>query len=262
VRYDFIIGENYSRKDVKRKIGSIDPDDVGGNWGTGYTSHDCCYFIFANLQSAGRTGHNYGNILQDNCLYWHSKNTHKYTSNTIQRMLSGEYEIYIFTRANSSNPLFNFNGLGYVRDIGDKEEKPFHIVWGLTDDLTSLPRELQSNHRISFIEGTRKDALVTKYERNTKAREACLEYWGYSCRVCEMSFEEKYGDIGRSFIHVHHLIEIATIGEEYNIDGVNDLRPVCPNCHAMIHRRRPAYSIEEVREKYYTTSHPTTTTLL
>jgi hypothetical protein len=30
---------------------------------------------------------------------------------------------------------------------------------------------------------------------------------------------------------------------------INDLIPVCPNCHAMIHRRKPAaYSIEEVKE--------------
>jgi 5-methylcytosine-specific restriction protein A len=38
------------------------------------------------------------------------------------------------------------------------------------------------------------------------------------------------------------------VRHEYEVDPINDLIPVCPNCHAMIHRRRPAYSIEEVKK--------------
>ena len=35
----------------------------------------------------------------------------------------------------------------------------------------------------------------------------------------------------------------------YEVDSINDLVPVCPNCHAMIHRRKPAaYTIEGVKE--------------
>jgi predicted HNH restriction endonuclease len=40
---------------------------------------------------------------------------------------------------------------------------------------------------------------------------------------------------------------LSEIGGEYIVDPVADLRPVCPNCHAVLHRRIPAYSIEEVR---------------
>jgi hypothetical protein len=32
-----------------------------------------------------------------------------------------------------------------------------------------------------------------------------------------------------------------------SIDPVEDLRTVCPNCHTMIHRRNPSYSIEELK---------------
>jgi 5-methylcytosine-specific restriction protein A len=56
-----------------------------------------------------------------------------------------------------------------------------------------------------------------------------------------------YGDIGRDFIHVHHEVELASIGAEYVIDPINDLKPVCPNCHAMLHRRKPAYSVNELK---------------
>jgi predicted HNH restriction endonuclease len=32
---------------------------------------------------------------------------------------------------------------------------------------------------------------------------------------------------------------------KYVVDPVNDLKPVCPNCRAMIHRRTPPYSLED-----------------
>ena len=61
-------------------------------------------------------------------------------------------------------------------------------------------------------------------------------------------FEDKYGEVGKDFIHVHHEVEISTKGEEYQIDPIKHLNPVCPNCHAMIHKRRPAYSIDEIKQ--------------
>tara|TARA_B110000037_G_scaffold155751_1_gene175626 strand:- start:1922 stop:2146 length:225 start_codon:yes stop_codon:yes gene_type:complete len=48
---------------------------------------------------------------------------------------------------------------------------------------------------------------------------------------------------GKEFIHVHHLKEIATIAQKYQVDPVNDLRPVCPNCHAMLHQHKSAFFI-------------------
>jgi 5-methylcytosine-specific restriction protein A len=41
---------------------------------------------------------------------------------------------------------------------------------------------------------------------------------------------------------------LSEVGNEYRVDPIRDLRPVCPNCHAMIHRRIPAYSIEELKK--------------
>ncbi|MDC9497701.1 MULTISPECIES: HNH endonuclease [unclassified Pseudoalteromonas] len=38
-------------------------------------------------------------------------------------------------------------------------------------------------------------------------------------------------------MHVHHIVPISDIGDEYQVDPIRDLRPVCPNCHAMLHRK-------------------------
>ena len=94
-------------------------------------------------------------------------------------------------------------------------------------------------------------ALVTvkanKYERNQKARRECVAKKGYQCLVCGRDFETTYGEIGKNFIHVHHLTPISTIGKEYELNVDTDLVPVCPNCHYMLHRKDPPYTIEELK---------------
>lgn len=98
-------------------------------------------------------------------------------------------------------------------------------------------------------------ALVTvkanKYERNQKARRECVAKKGYQCSVCGRDFEATYGEIGKNFIHVHHLTPISTIGKEYELNVDTDLVPVCPNCHYMLHRKDPPYTIEELKDKLY-----------
>ncbi len=103
-----------------------------------------------------------------------------------------------------------------------------------------------------LIEGARRKVTVNAYERNVKAREKCLEEHGYRCSVCKMCFEEYYGDIGRGFIHVHHRKELSSIRGEYEVDPIKDLCPVCPNCHAMLHREKPALSVDELRQRLKT----------
>lgn len=95
-------------------------------------------------------------------------------------------------------------------------------------------------------------ALVTvkanKFERNQKARRECVAKKGYQCSVCGRDFEATYGEIGKNFIHVHHLTPISTIGKEYELNVDTDLVPVCPNCHYMLHRKDPPYTIEELKD--------------
>lgn len=97
-------------------------------------------------------------------------------------------------------------------------------------------------------EGAVKLVTVNRYERNRFARKRCIETFGYRCSVCEIDFSERYGQVGRGFIHVHHLVPLSEIGERYEVDPVTDLRPVCPNCHAMLHHRTVVpRTIEELR---------------
>lgn len=105
----------------------------------------------------------------------------------------------------------------------------------------------------TYYEGKSKEVTQTRYERNPRARKMCLEHYGYSCQICDFNFEEIFGEIGKGFIHVHHITPISKVGKEYKIEPLKDLIPVCPNCHAMIHSKRPAFGINEIKQIKETT---------
>lgn len=98
-----------------------------------------------------------------------------------------------------------------------------------------------------YPEGTLRPAWMNVHERNPAARAACVAHFGCYCQVCGFDFERVYGGVGAGFIHVHHLVPLSQIDEEYEVDPEADLRPVCPNCHAMVHRRVPPLSIDELK---------------
>lgn len=116
---------------------------------------------------------------------------------------------------------------------------------GLLDQwLFSLPEEITSS---TYQEGLAEKVLVNRYERDPGARRACIDHYGAVCAACRVDLTSRYGFAATGLIHVHHLLPVAARGTVYHLDPIRELRPVCPNCHSVIHRRTPPYSIEEVR---------------
>ena len=101
-----------------------------------------------------------------------------------------------------------------------------------------------------YVEGAARSVLVNVYERDPNARAACLKAHGMRCAVCGMSFADRYGSIGRGFIHVHHKKPMALRRAEYTLRPTIDLVPVCPNCHAMLHTSSPPLAVEDLKERY------------
>lgn len=112
--------------------------------------------------------------------------------------------------------------------------------------IAEEPEEVEPDR--TYREGSTKKITVNVYERDNKARAVCIRAHGTVCKVCDFDFGKTYGEHGKGFIHVHHLKPLSEIGEEYELDPIRDLRPVCPNCHAMIHRKNKLYSIEEIKD--------------
>ncbi|MEO8998152.1 MAG: HNH endonuclease [Rhodanobacter sp.] len=131
------------------------------------------------------------------------------------------------------------------------------FVWTLRDGVvnglsragysaagTTLPEEVDP---IGLVEGSVKRVAVNAYERNPVARARCIATFGTTCVVCEFDFGVVYGPSAQGYIHVHHLVPVSTIGKAYEVNPVTDLRPICPNCHAVIHMSNPPKTIDEVR---------------
>jgi 5-methylcytosine-specific restriction protein A len=112
--------------------------------------------------------------------------------------------------------------------------------------ILPLPEQLPSGER--FSEGVARTIRVNAFERSKVARDACVKHYGPSCLACGMDFERIYGPPGRGFIHVHHVVPLSEVGEGYEVDPISDLRPLCPNCHAVAHMKDPPYTVEELEK--------------
>lgn len=128
---------------------------------------------------------------------------------------------------------------------GIKVLEPYYLL-AVSDELGDGYEVLEDDE--VYYEGSVTTVKVNKYERNQEARRKCIEIHGCQCKICGFDFEKTYGKAGKGLIHVHHVVPISSIKEEYQIDYEKDLIPVCPNCHAMIHRKKDPYTIEEIKE--------------
>jgi len=111
---------------------------------------------------------------------------------------------------------------------------------------TVFPDEVDKE--AEYSEGKTRQVVVNSYERNRQARQECIQHFGLNCQICDFNFKERFGQLGQNFIHVHHVIEISTIGKEYSVNPITDLIPVCSNCHSMLHKKKPAYTVAELKE--------------
>ena len=136
----------------------------------------------------------------------------------------------------------------FIPELSVRRLEKVEKSWYAFDDTLPnvIPEEI--THPEQYTEGASKTVSVNVYERNPDARAKCIDHYGYKCAVCSFDFKDVYGSIGEKFIHVHHKVPLSEIKQEYVLNPIKDLIPVCPNCHAIIHRTRPALTIEQLKE--------------
>lgn len=158
-----------------------------------------------------------------------------------------------FVAESMSDGLKEENLIAHGFNGGQSIQRPMHNNLVLFEYITPF----FLNHSIidydeipnpeTVFEGAKKEVVVNRYERNHEAREKCIAAHGCKCAVCGIDFEKTYGDIGRGFIHVHHIVPLSSIGKEYELNPIKDLVPVCPNCHAMLHRKDPPLDVDDLK---------------
>lgn len=98
------------------------------------------------------------------------------------------------------------------------------------------------------VEGEVTEALILKRERSRRNRYLCLEIHGRKCAACGFNPSDTYGDAG-DIVEVHHLEPVSLLQLPRQYDPAIDLVPLCPNCHRLIHTKKPIpYTLEELKE--------------
>jgi hypothetical protein len=213
-------------------------------------------FMSKNLTAACKAGNRYSRQLK-------REQGYDLDTNYISKRFNDSKPVYKHSReASEGRPKEAFVVLPYPVSANSKDAIEY-IASGLPfvdETLKSLEGWLQARGRLTiaqesdeidsqvvFSEGAVRQIMVNAYERNLQARQQCIVHYGAQCFICEFDFGKVYGEIGIGFIHVHHLRQLSEIGEQYEVNPITDLRPVCPNCHAMLHRRSPSFDIEEMQ---------------
>lgn len=124
--HPFVIGAKYTGSDIY-KILEIPADKQGADWNNGYHREGNDYFIFCNIDTSGRTGHNYSNYWRGDTLVWSGKTNSHFEQESIKKLLSSDYRKFIFYRKANREP-FTFAGVG-TPSPHLRSNKPIKIDW-------------------------------------------------------------------------------------------------------------------------------------
>ncbi len=125
----------------------------------------------------------------------------------------------------------------------------FQIRCWLKDPKHMILQSLEKVEPDTDKEGKETQSSVNLFERNPEARKKCLAYYGTSCQICGFDFGEFYGPEFAGKIEVHHIVPLSEIRQEYKVDPIKDLIPVCSNCHTALHSKEVGvYTPEELKQ--------------
>ena len=115
-----------------------------------------------------------------------------------------------------------------VSEETDPDEEEFPSLEGRALFRKHLSRERNSR-------------LAKKKKTATLARTGRL-----ACEVCGFDFERTYGAIGHFYAEAHHELPLSALLKP-TPTRLSDLAIVCSNCHRMLHRGNPLYTLDELR---------------
>lgn len=132
--FQFVVGEQYTRDQVADII-SMPQERRGGAWATGYDEWSGEVVIFANVGTAGRTGHDYGNQWDGQSLIWYGKTWSRRGQAQIDRIISNSVPVHVFWRGTDRSP-FTYAGLGTA--LSASGDQPVQVVWSF--DRATAPQ--------------------------------------------------------------------------------------------------------------------------
>jgi hypothetical protein len=136
-----------------------------------------------------------------------------------------------------------------LRHSGLAVPDPDYSIRGGSRDLAPAP-DLDELDRATE-EGRRSLRTHLRIERNStlaaRKKQWVLATKGHlGCEVCGFDFSECYGSVGHDFAEVHHRVALGSV-VRVRMTRLKHLAVVCSNCHRMLHRGSPLFSIADLR---------------
>jgi 5-methylcytosine-specific restriction protein A len=125
----FKVGDSYTKHDIYRIL-NVPIERQKGAWDTGYRKYDDDFYVFVNIDNAGRTGHDYDNHWEGENLVWYAKTGTTIRQLIIRELLDNNSTVNIFTRTNDRSP-FTYQGEGKVQSYEDVT--PVKITWQINN---------------------------------------------------------------------------------------------------------------------------------
>lgn len=107
----------------------------------------------------------------------------------------------------------------------DPENFPEDIIKQRAEDLEILEQKKLAHHllfegRISYVNKQKIKSVL-----------------GYKCMACGMELKDKYGELGKGYIELHHIVPYSDMHQnDERVLKISDFYVLCPNCHSMIHK--------------------------
>jgi len=230
------IGNVYMRSDLAKLFNITDSTINNGVFKLkGYDS----VWLFITEQK-GSGGPAYQDLLINNILKMDGQ-TKGRTDDLIISHIQKGLELLLFYRKKTRE---GFRYEGKFQYVSHEGSLPTHFILqrenGIEEisnnDLKAIAEEESDGEQL--LEGGGKERYIRYYERKPKLRAQAIQYHGTRCMICNFSFEDFYGDQGKDYIEVHHLVPVSSLSEKTKVNPCRDMIVVCSNCHRMIHRQK------------------------
>lgn len=239
-------GNLYTRKELQEKFEIKDATIFTGVFKP--KNHDSIWIFVTEQKTPDRT--QYEDSLKGDVLRWEGQKSGR-KDDLITKHKILDLELVVFYRKRKyehQNAAFRYEGVFEYESHEGGNPKKFVLRRIKPEIETAAEKDIEAYQVEELFEGSSEKRYVNYYERNPKVRATAIRIHGTRCMACDFDFEKVYGERGKGYIEVHHVVPISKSDGMKQVNPKKDLVVLCANCHRMVHRDKDhVLSLDELK---------------